>query len=973
MKTIAKIARKEFGAFFASPTAFIFLAVFLAVTLFVFFWVETFFANNIAEVRPLFSWMPILLIFLTSAITMRLWAEERRSGTLEFLLTSAVNPLWLVAGKFLACMGLVGVSLLLTIFVPVTVSFMGPLDWGPVIGGYIASFFLAAAYVSIGLYVSSRSENQIVSLILSTVICGIFYLLGSDILTAFLGTKGAEILKFLGSGSRFESITRGVIDLRDLYYYLALVGVFLSLNVYSLEKTRWAGNPANSHHRLWQAATLLLVANFLTCNLWLVPLGFLRADMTKGNIYSISDATRGYLSGLQEPLLIRGYFSAKTHPLLAPLVPRLKDLLQEYAVAGGKKLRVEFVDPIENQELEEEAGQKYGIKPVPFQTASKYQAAITNSYFDILVKYGDQFEVLGFRDLIEIKARSEEDIDVELRNPEYDITRAIKKVLYAYQGGGDLFANINKDVTLTGYFSQDENLPKELVQLKKDLQDIAADMGKDTDFFTFNIVDPDADDGTIAKKINTEFGFRPMAASLFDQRTFWFYMTMASGDQVLEIPLPGELNKESLRRSVEAGLKRFAAGFMKTVALHTPPSTPPMPQYGIPSQGKRFNWLQDFLTQDHTVVNTDLEDGQVPEEADILLLASPKAVTDKQLFAIDQFLMRGGTVVLATSPFDVNLSRDLSVAKQDSGLEQWLAFHGLSMSDEMVLDPQNSAFPIPVQRRVAGFIVQETRMVDYPYFVDIRPDGMNQESGMFAGLNQVTLNWASPIHVDDGKNKDKKVLRLLESSNASWVSESTAIQPDFQRHGQLGFPLGKEQPGKQLLGVAIEGSFVSYFKDKPSPLLPEEKNAENKDSEDGAASDETAEEKEEKEQIITRLIEKSPESSRIILFSSASFLNDTALEIASAAMRTRYLAPVQLMANTIDWSLEDKGLLSIRGRGHFARPLMPMDKKVRMFWEYLNYGLAVAGLFLVFLTRLILGKRAARRYQLILAQDTGRA
>ena len=128
MHTVFRIARKEFGGFFSSPVAFIFFAAFLAVTLFVFFWVDTFFANNIAEVRPLFSWMPILLIFLTAAVTMRLWAEERRSGTLELLLTSAVHPFALVLGKFLACLGLVAVSLLLTIFLPITVSFMGPLD-----------------------------------------------------------------------------------------------------------------------------------------------------------------------------------------------------------------------------------------------------------------------------------------------------------------------------------------------------------------------------------------------------------------------------------------------------------------------------------------------------------------------------------------------------------------------------------------------------------------------------------------------------------------------------------------------------------------------------------------------------------------------------------------------------------------------------------------------------------------------------
>jgi ABC-2 type transport system permease protein len=251
MAEMLRIARKEFGGFFASPAAFLFLGAFLAVTLFVFFWVETFFARNIADVRPLFQWMPVLLIFLVAALTMRAWSEERRAGTLETLLTSPVRPVQLVLGKFLAGLALVGVALVLTLPLPVTVALLGPLDWGPVIGGYVAALFLAAAYVAIGLYMSARTDNPIVALILTVVVCGLFYLLGSPMLTTLFGHRIGEVLALLGSGSRFNSITRGVLDLRDLYYYLSIVGVFLALNLFSLERLRWAGNPTTRRHRQW--------------------------------------------------------------------------------------------------------------------------------------------------------------------------------------------------------------------------------------------------------------------------------------------------------------------------------------------------------------------------------------------------------------------------------------------------------------------------------------------------------------------------------------------------------------------------------------------------------------------------------------------------------------------------------------------------------------------------------------------------
>src|SRR5690606_7966644 len=134
-------------------------------------------------------------------------------------------------------------------------------------------------------------------------------------------------------------------------------------------------------------------------NLWLGQLGFLRADTTAGNQYSISEATRSYLAQLQEPLLLRGYFSAKTHPLLAPLVPQLQDLLQEYAIAGKGSVRVELIDPLQEPELEEEANRQFGIEPVPFQVADRYQSSIASAYLNVQVKYRDAYKDLALEAL----------------------------------------------------------------------------------------------------------------------------------------------------------------------------------------------------------------------------------------------------------------------------------------------------------------------------------------------------------------------------------------------------------------------------------------------------------------------------------------------------------------------------------------------------------------------------------------------
>lgn len=965
MNTLRQVVWRELAAFFATPAAFIFFAAFLGANLFVFFWVETFFSRNIADVRPLFAWMPLLLIFLAAAITMRVWSEEHRAGTLESLLTAPVKPSTLVFAKFLACLALVAIGLVLTVPLPLTVSLLGQLDWGPVFGGYLASLFLAAAYISVGLFISARCNSQIVSLITTTLVCSLLYLLGSDTLTGFFSNRGGEMLKLLGAGSRFDAITRGVIDLRDLVYYLSLSGIFLTLNLYNLERRRWAGNPANSLHRRWGLLTALLIVNFLLVNIWLAPISSLRADLTEGRIYSISSATRSYLERLQEPLLIRGYFSAQTHPLLAPLQPQLRDLLREYEVAGGGKVRVEFVDPQRRPELEQEAGEKYGIRSVPFQTASRHQTAVTNSYFDVLIKYGDEFVTLGFQDLIEVKSEGDTRLDVALRNPEHDITRAVKKVLYGYQGGGDVFAGIDSPVVFHGYFSPDDRLPQQLVELKHTLEMVLTDLQEQSgEAFSFHFADPDAEGGRLARRLTEEYGMQPMVAGLLSSETFWFYMVVESEDQVVQVGLPADLDRMGLKTAVEAALKRFSSGMLKTVGLSVPADMSSMAQFGMAGQGTAYQLLQRFIEQEHRVRMVDLSQGQVDHEVDILVLVAPEHVTDVQLFAVDQFLMQGGTVVLASSSFDVDFQGGLQVRDKESGLAEWLSSHGLSLAQALVLDPQNAAFPVPVERQVGSYTVQETHLINYPYFIDIRAEGMDRDSGLITGIDQISMTWASPIVLDPEKNRERRVVRLLESSTDSWTSDSVDIQPDFERYGELGFPRGQET-GRQLVAVLVEGVFTSWFDGKNSPLIEAARSRDAERVPDGEggemALDHTS-------GVIDRVVVHSPDSARIILLASNSFLADISLELASGASGTQYLNPLQLIANCIDWSLEDHDLLSIRGRSHFARTLMPMSGEERVLWEYANYGLAVFGLLTVWGGQRFMRARSRRRYQALLSQ-----
>ena len=251
-------------------------------------------------------------------------------------------------------------------------------------------------------------------------------MVGTEGLTQLVGGTPAEILRAIGTGSRFESIQRGVIDLRDLIYYASLTAFFLVLTVVSLDSKRWSRGARTANHR-WNAILriVLVGANLFALNAWLFPLHRLRADVTADREYSLSPATRELISNLNEPLLMRGYFSERTHPLLAPLVPTLTDIMQEYEIASGGKLKVETLDPRDNEDIEAEANQVYGIRPTPFRIAGRYEDTVISSYFNVLIRYGDQNVTLGFGDLIEVGPAGGGEMEVGLRNPEYDLTRSI--------------------------------------------------------------------------------------------------------------------------------------------------------------------------------------------------------------------------------------------------------------------------------------------------------------------------------------------------------------------------------------------------------------------------------------------------------------------------------------------------------------------------------------------------------------------
>ncbi len=224
------IFKKEFRVYFVSPIAYIVISIFLLVTGWFFF--SAFFLFNQATLRGFFGLLPITLSFLVPAITMRLFSEELNVGSYEILLTLPVTSLDVILGKFLAGLAFIGAMLIPTIAYPITVSFLGQLDWGPVAGGYIGALLLGAAFSSIGLFVSSLTRNQIIAFITGMAIC--FSLTLIDKMLFFLPQSLLGFLQYLGADFHFQNISKGILDSRDILYFLsvsfiALYGTYIGM------------------------------------------------------------------------------------------------------------------------------------------------------------------------------------------------------------------------------------------------------------------------------------------------------------------------------------------------------------------------------------------------------------------------------------------------------------------------------------------------------------------------------------------------------------------------------------------------------------------------------------------------------------------------------------------------------------------------------------------------------------------------
>jgi len=302
-----------------------------------FFFVTSFGANSEASLRDLFDILPWLLALFVPASTMRLLSEEQRDGTLEILLTQPIRGWTVLLSKFAAGMIFVSVAVLATVGIAIGLGTAGDLDIGAVIAQYIGSIFLAAAFVAIGLFTSSLTRNQIVAFILGIFVIAVLMLIGLDTVVDTLPNRVAGLLQTLSPSTHFEKIARGVIDLRDVLYFVSIVSTFLSATFLTIR------GKSLSHKSIQYRNLQLGVAGLIVFSLLIGWFGSAiggRLDLTADNLFTLSPATEDILDDLDDLLTIN-IFQSKNPPVDISLTTRdVNDFLEDFAASSGGKVKL---------------------------------------------------------------------------------------------------------------------------------------------------------------------------------------------------------------------------------------------------------------------------------------------------------------------------------------------------------------------------------------------------------------------------------------------------------------------------------------------------------------------------------------------------------------------------------------------------------------------------------------------------------
>ncbi len=423
MRNIWAVARREVRGYFDQPTAYVLIVAFLGISLFLAY--RSMYAMGVASLRPIFDLLPILFAVFVPAATMRSVAEERRSRTLEWLLAQPVTELEVVIGKLVGDWIFVMLALAGTVPTAIGVLLVSDADAGIVVAQYIGAGLLAAQFVALGLWASSFTRNQITAFIVAAGTAFVLFLIGLPVVQIGLPPVLSGAVAKLSVLSHFQNVARGVIDLRDVVYFVSTTGLFVMLALGAVLRERL------SHSRVeWRrlrvgsavVALLVLVVNLLGSYVR----G--RVDLTSGNLYTLEDGTRDLLADLDDLVEVKLFASSELPPELQLQLRDIRDVLADMRGAANGNLLVTEVDPDEDEEAGSEA-EALGIYPVEFNVLSEDQFVVRRGYYGLAIRYAERSSVTPV-------INRTDDLEFRLASAIYDMTTTDRVGLGYVQGYG---------------------------------------------------------------------------------------------------------------------------------------------------------------------------------------------------------------------------------------------------------------------------------------------------------------------------------------------------------------------------------------------------------------------------------------------------------------------------------------------------------------------------------------------------------
>ncbi|MFQ5746765.1 MAG: Gldg family protein [Gemmatimonadota bacterium] len=423
IRNVLTVAGREFRSFFDQATAYILLVVFLATNSFFYF--RTILVTGEATLRPMLDLLPWLLLFFVPAATMRSLAEERATGTLELALAQPIREIEFLLGKFLGILGFLGVALAGTLGAVVALRLGAHPFAGVIVAQYVGSLMFLGALVAIGIWASSLTRNQITAFIIGVAI--IFSLMAINFQVVLVGLPPvlAAAANRLGLLTHFGNIARGVIDLRDVVYFITVASAFLALAFLSLQRGKLS-RKGSAYRTLWLGTVGILgicvVVNLLGRHIR----G--RLDLTPGKAYTLSRATRQLVGGLDDIVAVK-LFASRELPPQAALVRRdIEDLLADYE-AAGESLEVETFSP-EGENDDRKEAERLGIPAIQFNVLGQEELQVKQGYLGIAIQYADGLETLPF-------IQQTQDLEYRLTSAIRKLTQPERAVLGFLTGHGE--------------------------------------------------------------------------------------------------------------------------------------------------------------------------------------------------------------------------------------------------------------------------------------------------------------------------------------------------------------------------------------------------------------------------------------------------------------------------------------------------------------------------------------------------------